>query len=172
MFLIRTMQQADLPAVVRLQDRCYSDQLFESAEVVAQRLMLYPQSCWVASYHDKIWGYLFSYPSRLGQVNPLGAGFGQYEQADCLYLHDMAVSPDARGQGVAFALLQQAREYARELGLGELALVAVQNSASYWQQHGFAMVSSLSESARQALESYGDNAIYLQALSGTANPVK
>lgn len=162
MFLIRSMQQADLPAVIRLQDRCYSDQLFESADVVAQRLMLYPQSCWVASYHDKVWGYLFSYPSRLGQVNPLGAGFGQYEQADCLYLHDMAVSPDARGQGVALALLQKAREYAAELELAKLALVAVQNSASYWQQHGFVRAAELSDNARLALASYGDSAIYLQ----------
>lgn len=161
MFHIRLMQIADLNAVVRLQDHCYADEFYESPQVVAKRLMLYPQSCWLACYQDKIWGYLFSYPSRLGQVNPLGAEFGQYEQANCLYLHDMAVSPDARGQGVATTLLQQALNYAGTLGLSHAALVAVQNSAAFWQQQQFDVVEDLSEAASMALTSYGADAIYL-----------
>ena len=161
MFHIRLMQIADLSAVVRLQDHCYADEFYESPQVVAKRLMLYPQSCWLACYQDKVWGYLFSYPSRLGQINPLGAEFGQYEQANCLYLHDMAVSPDARGQGVATALLQQALTYASTLGLPYAALVAVQNSAAFWQQQQFSAVDSLSVPASLALTSYGEDAIYL-----------
>lgn len=161
MFHIRLMQKSDLAAVVRLQDHCYADEFFESAEVVAKRLMLYPQSCWVACYQDKIWGYLFSCPSKLSQVNPLGAEFGQYEHANCLYLHDMAVSPDARGQGVASALLRSAIDYATSLDLPHLALVAVQNSAAFWQQLGFTSQPALTSTAQHALASYGDNAVYL-----------
>ena len=161
MFKIRLMQHTDLPAVVRLQDSCYTDALFEPAEVVHQRLMLYPQSCWVACYQEKLWGYLFSYPSVAAQVNPLGAEFGRYEQANCLYLHDMAVSMDARGQGVASALLQAARQYAQTLGLTQLALVAVQNSASFWQQHGFVQQQDLSDNALSALQTYGEAAVYM-----------
>ena len=161
MFHIRLMQISDLSAVVRLQDHCYADEFYESPQVVAKRLMLYPQSCWLACYQDKVWGYLFSYPSRLGQVNPLGAEFGQYEQANCLYLHDMAVSPDARGQGVATTLLQQALNYAGTLGLSYAALVAVQNSTAFWQQQQFDLVDDLSEAASLALTSYGADAIYL-----------
>ncbi|MDZ7869640.1 MAG: GNAT family N-acetyltransferase [Rheinheimera sp.] len=78
-----------------------------------------------------------------------------------MYLHDMAVSPDARGQGVATALLQQALTYAGTLGLPYTALVAVQNSAAFWRQQQFAAVDELSEHARLALISYGTNAIYL-----------
>ncbi len=155
------MQKSDLAAVVRLQDHCYADEFYESAEVVAKRLMLYPQSCWVACFQDKIWGYLFSYPSKLSQINPLGAEFGQYDQANCLYLHDMAVSPDARGQGVATALLSSAKSYAMTLGLPHLALVAVQNSAAFWLQLGFTLQPDLSSAAQLALGSYGDKAVYL-----------
>lgn len=161
MFQIRLMQVADLGAVVRLQDHCYADEFYESPQVVSQRLMLYPQSCWVAVYHDKIWGYLFTYPSKLSQINPLGAEFGQYEQANCLYLHDMAVSPDARGQGVASALLQSALDYAATLGLPHLALVAVQNSASFWQQQCFNSHTELGGQALAALATYGHQAVYL-----------
>lgn len=162
MFLIRQMQQSDLAAVIRLQDSCYHDELYEAPEVVLQRFMRHPQSCWVAVYKDKLWGYLFTYPSKVGNVNPLGAEFPQYASADCLYLHDVAVSRDARGQGVASALVTQASSYAKELGLPNLALVAVQNSVEFWQQQGFSIFSPTTPDIEKALASYqGSSAFYL-----------
>lgn len=162
MFLIRQMQQTDLAAVIRLQDSCYQDELFETPEVVQQRFMRHPQTCWVAVYKDKLWGYLFSYPSKVGNVNPLGAEFPQYASADCLYLHDVAVSRDARGQGVASGLVQFAAQYAKVLGLQQLALVAVQNSIEFWQQQGFSLYSPMTADIEHALATYqGATAHYL-----------
>lgn len=164
MFVIRQMQQNDLAAVIRLQDSCYHDDLFEAPDVVQQRFMRHPQSCWVAVYKDKLWGYLFTYPSKVGKVNPLGAEFPQYAAADCLYLHDVAVSRDARGQGVASALIKQAAIHAKELGLAKLALVAVQNSLEFWQQQGFCVFSPSTPDIEQALATYqGASAHYLVA---------
>lgn len=162
MFVIRQMQQNDLAAVIRLQDSCYHDDLFEAPDVVQQRFMRHPQSCWVAVYKDKLWGYLFTYPSKVGKVNPLGAEFPQYASADCLYLHDVAVSRDARGQGVASALVHQAALHAKELGLPQLALVAVQNSLEFWQQQGFQQFSPITPDIEHALATYlGSTAHYL-----------
>ncbi|WP_306523594.1 GNAT family N-acetyltransferase [Rheinheimera sp.] len=162
MLIIRQMQAADLPAVVKLQDRCYSAELFEPADLVKRRYLAFPQSCWVATYQDKLWGYLFCYPSLIGKVNPLAEDFTEVTQADCLYLHDMAVSSDARGQGVAQQLLAAAEQQAQQLSLSALTLVAVQNSASYWQQRGFNPVLSLSPEAITNLASYsGQQAQYL-----------
>lgn len=164
MFTIRLMQHNDLAAVIRLQDLCYHDDLFESPDVVQQRFMRHPQSCWVAVYKDKLWGYLFTYPSKVGRVNPLGAEFPQYANADCLYLHDVAVSRDARGQGVASALIEQAKSYADELHLPYLALVAVQNSVDFWQQQGFSLFEPLTSDIEAALATYqGESAFYLTA---------
>ncbi|WP_333798018.1 GNAT family N-acetyltransferase [Rheinheimera sp.] len=162
MLMIRQMQAFDLPAVVKLQDRCYSAELFEPAELLKRRFSAFPQSCWVACYQDKLWGYLFSYPGQLGKINALAADFVQVTTPDCLYLHDMAVSLDARGQGVAQQLLTTAEQYAVAQGLNTLALVAVQNSASYWQQRGFEILSSLTATQQQNLASYsGQQALYL-----------
>ncbi len=67
------------------------------------------------------------------------------------------------GQGVAKALLQSAECYARQQGLPQLGLVAVQNSASYRQLQGFNLLQSLSAEAEQHLASYsGQQAQYLQ----------
>lgn len=162
MLVIRQMQLTDLPAVIKLQDRCYIQELFESAELVKSRLLLHPQSCWVALYQDKLWGYLFSYPAILGQINALGQPFAAYTDANCLYVHDLAVSSDARGQGVASGLLGKAVSYAQELEFEHLSLVSVQNSLPFWQERGFVIVSELSPSANAALQSYtNQNAHYM-----------
>ncbi len=163
MMLIRLMHSSDIPAVVKLQDRCYPAELFEPADLIKRRFLAFSHSCWVACFDDKLWGYLFCYPSLIGKVNPLAADFANVAQPDCLYLHDMAVSSDARGQGVAKALLHSAECYARQQGLPQLALVAVQNSASYWQLQGFSLLPDLSTEAQQHLASYsGQQALYLQ----------
>lgn len=162
MLTIRQMQAFDLPAVVKLQDRCYSAELFEPAELLKRRFSAFPQSCWVACYQKKLWGYLFCYPAKLGKVNALAADFQQMVSPDCLYLHDIAVSLDARGQGVAQQLLATAEQYAAAKGLHQLALVAVQNSALYWQQRGFTAFNTLSANDQQNLASYsGQQALYL-----------
>lgn len=165
MFSIRLMQSSDLPAVIKLQDRCYTVELFEPADVLVNRFKNCAETCWVALYHDKLWGYLFCYPSVSGKIGALAEDFQPVTTADCLYLHDMAVSSDARGQGVARGLLHQAQQYARERQFSCLALVAVQNSTSYWQQQGFAALAETTAEQHQLLTSYtGQNAQYLQKL--------
>lgn len=165
MLSIRLMQSTDLPAVIKLQDRCYAAELFEPADVVVNRFKNCAETCWVALYQDKLWGYLFTYPSIAGKVGALAEDFMPVADADCLYLHDMAVSSDARGQGVARALLQQAEQYALAQHFQTLALVAVQNSTSYWQQRGFEPLAEISEEQQLLLASYpGQNAQYLQKM--------
>lgn len=149
------MQAQDLAAVAKLQDSCYSEALFESAKLLRQRLQQAPDSCWlIESVNTEVLAYLFSYRSRAGAVTPLAAPFCQYATPDCLYLHDMAVSPQARGLGLASTLLQQARQYAQHRALSSLALVAVQGSVPYWQRQGFSVVEGLSREAMAALASY------------------
>ncbi|RVU40894.1 GNAT family N-acetyltransferase [Rheinheimera riviphila] len=163
MLLIRLMQSTDLPAVIKLQDRCYAAELFEPADVVVTRFKNCAETCWVALYQDKLWGYLFTYPSTAGKIGALAEDFQPVAAADCLYLHDMAVSSDARGQGVARALLQQAEQYALSKQFCCLALVAVQNSTSYWQQQGFAPLATTTAEQQLLLASYtGQQAQYLQ----------
>lgn len=165
MLSIRLMLSTDLPAVVKLQDRCYAAELFEPADVVINRFKNCAETCWVAVYQDKLWGYLFCYPSLLGKVGALAEDFIPIPNADCLYLHDMAVSSDARGQGVARCLLDCAEHYAMQQQFSALALVAVQNSASYWQQQGFFALSSITPEQQLLLASYtGQQAQYLQKL--------
>lgn len=160
---IRLMQHDDLPAVIALQDQCYSDALYEPPTLLSQRLASAPQSCWLVEAADgELLAYLFSYPALLGKVTVLASPFAVAQEPELLYLHDMAVSDQARGQGVARALLMQAKQYAAELGLSTLALVAVQGSVPYWQKQGFVIQPPLNAAAEAALKSYtGERAQYM-----------
>lgn len=160
---IRLMQQADIPAVIALQDSCYSDALYEPPALLAARLASATQSCWLAeSSTGELLAYLFSYPSLPGKITVLATDFVVADKPEVLYLHDLAVSEQARGLGLAKLLLASAKQYAKELHLTQLALVAVQGSVPYWQKQGFVVQDNLSQDAQAALNSYtGERAQYM-----------
>lgn len=161
---IRLINESDLDAIVTIQDSSYTDELYEDARVIRERLASQPHSCWLAENdHCEVLAYLFSYPSLNMQVAPLGSNFTQYADAQLLYLHDMAVSHNARGMGLAPVLLARAEQHATDLGFNTLALVAVQGSVPYWQKQGFEKLTLTDAAAIQALASYsGQNAVYMQ----------
>lgn len=161
--IIRLMQQADIPAVITLQDSCYSDALYEPPALLAARLASATQSCWLAeNAAGELLAYLFSYPSLPGKITVLATDFAVANKPELLYLHDMAVSEQARGLGLAKMLLATAKQYAQQLGVTQLALVAVQGSVPYWQKQGFVVQDKLSQDAQAALNSYtGERAQYM-----------
>jgi GNAT superfamily N-acetyltransferase len=167
---IRQMLPADIPSVVSIQSQCYLPGNIETEAVIRARLACSPDTAWVAEVDGEVCAYLVGYRSRLGQVGALGDGFEPATEPDCLYLHDLAVGPQARGLGlgpllVAHALAQASREH-----LPWAALVSVQGSQAFWRQRGFT-VSRLDDRIQGlALASYaGGPACYMtQPLSGLA----
>ena len=163
-YTIRLIEPADIQAIAAIQDSCYDDALYEEDALMSRRLAAQPQSCWVAENRaQEVLAYLLSYPSLDNKVAPLGSDFPVYKAPQLLYLHDMAVSPKARGQALAPALLACAEQYARKIGFNCLALVAVQGSVPYWQKQGFTLVPLDEPTQLQALASYiGQNACYMK----------
>ncbi|MGI5309689.1 GNAT family N-acetyltransferase [Rheinheimera sp. WS51] len=161
--IIKSIESADLSSVIQIQDSCYGDALYEAPELLAQRISTQPASCWVITRPDNtVQAYLLSYPAKQGFIAALGSPFKQGVQADLLYLHDLAVAPYARKQGLANKLLEHAEQFATDSGFDKLALVAVQGAQSYWQTKGFQTIERLSPEAAEALQTYADkDAIYM-----------
>ncbi|WP_280191668.1 GNAT family N-acetyltransferase [Delftia sp. PS-11] len=158
---VRPLTVADLPDLLAVQRACYGDGFEESREVFARRLAS-PANCSLAlELAGRLCGYLAAYRSRLSKVTPLHGDFEAVDAPDTLYLHDMAVHPDAAGQGLARALLQPLWERARAQGLRHTALVSVQGSRGYWERHGYAAHPLTSARQRQHLDSYGPDALYM-----------
>ena len=172
---VRPMTAADTRCVMQIQSACYGRELLEPEPVMLQRLQCSPQTCWVAGGQGGVKGvaaYLFAYPSHVGRVTPLSGEFELLPEADTLYLHDLAVHPRLRGCGAAQKLVMQAFAFAVDQCLNYLALVAVQQAASFWERHGFIMQPA--QKAAPQLASYGVRACYmvreLQGVSSVSDP--
>lgn len=155
------MLPADLPAILAVQAWCYPPMMQEDAAVAAARLAAAPATCAVAVDDDGVCAYLFAYPSLRGAVTDLGAHFAPADDADTLYLHDLAVAPRAHGRGLARRLVQHALAPARERGWRWSALVAVQDSAAFWAGFGYRAAAAGEAGPGRGLASYPGGALYM-----------
>lgn len=134
----------------------------ERAEIPAERLALFAPGCFAAWSGPEMVGYAVSHPGRLGDPPALDTLLGTLPAApDCLYLHDVALLPAARGAGLGSALIARLVALAAARDLLALALVAVGTSARYWAAHGFRPPPDPPAGLSAKLASYGDAAAYL-----------
>ena len=161
-FVWRAMRLEDLPMVVQIAEQVHLDYP-ESPAVFAERLSLYPAGCWVvADAAQCVHGYAITHPALLGQPPSLNTLLQQLPaQANCLYLHDVALTTTIRQFGLGAALVAMIRQRAAQEGLGHIALVAVNDSPAYWRRQGFASYVHEDEALRQKIASYDAAAAYL-----------
>lgn len=155
---LRPLLHTDLPAVVDIQAACYGDGFLEPVAAFANKLAEAPDTCWGVARDGRLQAYLFCLPATPDHLPALNATDWQRPaQATWLYLHDMAVHPQARALGLAARLLAAARQQAEALGCEALVLVAVQGSVPYWQRHGFTEMAATGPLAHK-LRSFGEAA--------------
>lgn len=156
----RPMQEQDLDAVLAVQAACYPPSMQEPAEVVLARLRSASATTLVACDGEGVCAYVFAYPSRLGRVTPLNAGFAPAPDGDTLYVHDLAVHPRAHGQGLGRRLADALFGAAREHGLVHGALVAVLDARRFWENLGFGV--AVAGQGAAALATYPAGAVYMR----------
>lgn len=158
---LRQATAADLPAILAVQRLCYAPAMNEDAATWAGRLACAADFAWIGESDGEVRAYLATYPSLAGKVAPLGSAFAIARPADCLYLHDLAVAPDAGGCGLGARLVDNALAAARAQGFLHAALVCVQDALGFWQRQGFREATTLSAAARAALATYPGPARYM-----------
>ncbi|KAF1040208.1 MAG: hypothetical protein GAK35_03602 [Herbaspirillum frisingense] len=158
----RPMRPDDLDEVMAIASVVHEG-FFERREVFGERLALYPQGCWIARAIDaSALGYAVMHPARLGHPPALDSLLhGLDAQADCLYLHDVALLPAARGAGLGRALMNLLSELMTRESYACAALVAVHGSAPYWRSSGFEVLAPVTPQLRKKLDGYDAQALYL-----------
>ncbi|GLK49420.1 acetyltransferase [Brevundimonas intermedia] len=154
------MRPADIDAVVEVARLSFPDH-FEDRACFQNRLALYPRGCFVLADGDApAKGYLIAYPWRADSAPPLNTVIeGLPADPDLIYLHDLAVHPQARGGGVTRAVIERLADQAAEDGWPAVALVAVNDAVDFWSRHGFAERETPGMAAK--LASYGSDARYM-----------
>lgn len=162
----RPARASDLAAICAIAARIHPD-LPERSEVFAEKMRLCPDGCRVLVANDIIAGYGLAHPWTLNQIPPLDDFLVRLpENADCLYIHDVAVLPEFRG-GAARVCVAEIEALARASRIAALALVSVYATQTLWHHFGFRAVTA-DAVLRAKLASYGDGATYmLRALAAT-----
>lgn len=132
----------------------------ERPEVFAEKLSLFPSGCYVLVRHEEVIGYGLSHPWNLNCIPPLDSFLkGIPRDADCLYVHDVAVLPEVRGHGSAERYIDLMEECACKIGVDLLVLVSVYNTKPLWAQYGFEVANGTELDMK--LRSYGPTAKYM-----------
>jgi GNAT superfamily N-acetyltransferase len=156
----RPMTAADLDAVAEIAAVGFPDH-FEGRDCFENRLTLNPAGCFVLSSEDGApKGYLVAYPWRAEDAPALNTLIdGVPGDAAVMYLHDLALHPDARGGGWGRPVVERLAAEAKAAGWPALALVAVNDAAPFWERLGFTVVAAPEMAAK--LASYGPGARYM-----------
>jgi GNAT superfamily N-acetyltransferase len=137
----------------------------ERDEVFAERIRLCPAGCLVYGQGGDVLGYVISHPWRRFAPPALDGLVGALPtDADCWFIHDLALAPPARGRGVVALALAELDGLARAFPV--TCLVAVGEAADYWRRHGFEDRSTPQLAAK--LAGYGPGALYMERDTGRA----
>jgi predicted N-acetyltransferase YhbS len=154
----RRMTPADLAAVDAIAAAVHPDHPEEPA-VFAERLALHPQGCHLLDGAGGPAGYVLSHPWLLGTPPALNARLGALPATPTtLYIHDLAILPQARAGGAGSAIVRRLLAAADARGW-PASLVAVGGSQPFWARHGF--VVSETAALRTKLASYGAGARHM-----------
>lgn len=156
----RTMTVADIPAVDAIGVIAHPG-FPEDIVVMENRFALFSDGCFVAANEDEAIGYAIAHPSKIGRPAPLNHVLPSLDaDADCLFLHDIALTDAARGQGLGVAIVPLLKEVARAHGFTKLGLVSVNNSRKFWSAQGFEIFAG-DETLKAKLATYEDDARYM-----------
>lgn len=152
----RPMRPADLPAVLALAGCVHRDHP-ERPEVFAERLRLAPEGCLTLDgAAGALMGYALSHPWGDEGPPPLDSLLGGLPaRPACWHVHDIALRPEARGQGLAGQALGRVLAAAAARGVALASLVAVAGKAALWARHGFQVAEG---EGGAGLASYGPGA--------------
>jgi GNAT superfamily N-acetyltransferase len=135
---LRELRADDILQVLDVQKDAYREELLESGDTFLRILTVFPRGCLGVFVGSQLVSYVFSHPWRSDRIVPLDDPRAALpDDADCLYIHDMAVRKSYHGKGVGTCLVKALLHLAKTLGYRQLGLVAVQESETFWERWGF-----------------------------------
>jgi GNAT superfamily N-acetyltransferase len=155
------MQGSDLAAVSHLAASIHPAYP-EDAEMFDEKLRLFPYGCLSLQDGADIVGYCFSHPWTRGLPPALNELLGELPaMPDTYFIHDVAIDPRARGQGVTSTLLSVLVTVTRLCGLSHMTLIAVNNSEGFWRRAGFVATTD-QDLQRSVRLKYSNEAIHME----------
>jgi hypothetical protein len=150
---------SDIPSVLSIAAQIHPD-LFERPKIFSEKVELFPQGCKKLFIDNQTVGYGFAHPWKTHSVPQLNTFLEKIpEQPDCLYIHDVAILPEARGRNATNLLITLYQTLAIHYDFTALSLVSVYMTTGFWKRFGFKIIKV--EAIEEQLRSYGNDASYM-----------
>lgn len=144
-YIIRSIQSGDWTELDRIQRAAFMADAVEDIATIQALWELAPETCLVAE-SDRLLGYFIAHPWLSDDLPPLNVFLpGVPPGAKTLFIHDLALLPEARGRGIAQALATEGFSRARAEGLQNASLLSIQGSHPFWEKQGFRARPDLAE---------------------------
>ena len=166
--LIREIRTGDWPLIAQIQDACYPAEAREQVETLQCHWQVAPQFCFVAETGGKVIAYFFAHPWPKRVPPPIDTHYSEIpKNADSMFIHDLALLPEARGTGLATLLVKHLFEVSSLAGFSHHSLISVQGTLHFWKKLGFSEVNNLPAGYFDALEKYypGGGFTYMESVS-------
>ena len=161
---LRPLTEGDLPALTAIQSSVFEPLFRETQDVLGSRLTVAPTCCWGAFTDGELVAYILSHPWPAASPPPIGRALPPPPPGDNWFIHDLAITPQARGLRLGHALVRSAADAALKLGLVRGDLIAVQGAWSFWEKLGYTPAEDLSEELKAKVAGYGPDARYMTAV--------
>lgn len=136
--MIRSIRADDWSSIERIQAESYRAEVLETLDSLQSHWHVSPQTCLIAEADGDVVGYLLAHPWPERAVPPLNKVYTALpDRSVSLFIHDLALSPQARKSGIARDLVQTVLRACQEMRLTSASLIAVQGSESFWSRFGF-----------------------------------
>lgn len=159
MIIIREIIACDWQAILHIQAESYSEIEPESVHVLQSKWLVSTATCIVAEENQQIIAYCLAHPWDKNSAPPLFTALTHCPTATGLFIHDLAISPIARGRGIGRMIFDYLSDYAVKNNIHFFSLVAIQNATHFWKKLGFQPAT-----LNKSLHSYGKNPIYMQLI--------
>ena len=153
---INLIEETIWPDILKLQSEAYYLVEPESFEVMKDKWLCSPESCFVYKNGQQLLGYLLAHSWHSKQPPKLYQPLPKEVNGSILFLHDLAVSKLAKGKGVASKMFSQLLNVAISSGYQQIRLVSVQDSKAFWMKLGFVPAKG------NIFASYGVDAVLMQ----------
>ena len=155
---IQKIKKTNWSNILKIQSEAYQEVGPENLDVLKSKWEASPETCFVClSNQGKVLGYLLSHPWNEVELPKLFEPLPNIQGGEHLYLHDMAISSESKGQGLGRAMMKKLFEVAQRKGIKTISLVAVQGAESFWEILDFRVVIGA-----EICSSYGENAVLME----------
>jgi len=155
---IQKIKETNWRDILKIQSEAYQEVGLEDLEVLKSKWAASPETCFVClSNQGKVLGYLLAHPWNEVKPPKLFEPLLDIQGGEHLYLHDMAISSQSKGQGLGRAMAVKLFEVAQRKGIQSISLVAVQGAESFWSILNFKVVGGAA-----ICSSYGENSVLME----------